>query len=284
VKRREKARPGLTLSEDARERLSEWPPAHRARFAELVEDASSDLQREMLHRALSCGHPIPELHAFADALRSMSDAEVYDACTLSWDSGLKDSVVARLRAEADPLYAFSANGNALSPQEDTPSLPLRHVAPQFAVPPEVSNIIPTGRRAVRDLGASPDDPPSGPTVGGSVAEDLLNASIRGLGIHFSERAVDAPSFPVERALDLAAAAIERGIPVPVVLGPRPGEHIRYALLLQVAPGGSNRAFQLHDPTADETVWVNAGDFVNRRELPLSNKTLRRITAMALPTT
>jgi hypothetical protein len=285
VKRREKKPPTLALSEEARERLSEWPRDHRGRFEELIEDAASDLQREMLQRAVSCGHSLSELHAFADALRAMTDAEVYDACTLSWNSGLQDSVVARLRAEADPLYAFSANGNALSPREDTPSLPLRHVSAQLLVPPEVSNVVPTRKRAaVRDLGASPDDPGTTTGLNGALAEDLLNASLRGLGIRLSERAVDGPSFPLERALELAAAALERGIPVPVVLGPKAGDHARYALLLQAAPVGSGRAFELHDPTADETVWVNAGDFMNRKELPLSNKTLRRITAIALPKT
>jgi hypothetical protein len=284
LKRRDSAGAALVLSEDARERLSEWPREHRARFDELIEDAASDLQREMLQRALSCGHALSELHAFADALRSMPDAEIYETCTLSWNSGLHDSVVARLRAEADPLYAFSANGNALSPQEETPARPGRHISAQLLVPPEAANVVRTAKRPIVELGASPDDPVTGPGPRGAVAEDLLNASLRGLGIHLSERPVDGPSFPLERALELAAAALERGIPVPVVLGPKAGEHHRYALLLQVQPAGSGRAFELHDPTADETVWINAGDFVNRAELPLSNKTLRRITAIALPKT
>ncbi|HEX4621725.1 MAG TPA: hypothetical protein VH208_09180 [Myxococcaceae bacterium] len=275
MKRRDPAGAALVLSEDARERLSEWPREDRGRFDELIEDAVSDLQREMLQRALGCGRSLSELHAFADALRALPDQEIYETCTLSSSSGLHDSVVARLRAEADPLYAFTANGNTLSP---------RHTFVHRVVPPEAANVVQTAKRPIVELGASPDDPVTGPGSEGALAEDLLNASVRGLGIHLRERPVDGPSFPLERALDLAAAALERGIPVPVVLGPKAGEHHRYALLLQVQPAGSSRAFELHDPTADETVWINAGDFVNRAELPLSNKTLRRITAIALPKT
>ena len=74
----------------------------------------------------------------------------------------------------------------------------------------------------------------------------------------------------------------RGVPIPIVLGPSPGEYRRYALILQVSTTGKSRAFQLHDPFTQETVWVNEGDLFARTELPFATKTHRRITAIALP--
>ena len=75
---------------------------------------------------------------------------------------------------------------------------------------------------------------------------------------------------------------ERGLPVPLSLGAGAQKYSRYALILQVAPAGTSRAFQLHDPVSKETVWANEGDLLGRNELPFSNKSLRRITAIALP--
>ena len=45
----------------------------------------------------------------------------------------------------------------------------------------------------------------------------------------------------DRALDSAAAALKRGLPVPVILGAGAQKYSRYALILQVAPAGISRA-------------------------------------------
>ena len=53
------------LGEEAREKLGAWPAKARALFKELVEDASSEMQRELLQRAVAAGHSPAEIHAFA---------------------------------------------------------------------------------------------------------------------------------------------------------------------------------------------------------------------------
>ena len=114
-------RPGDMLSNEVREHLERWPAKERALFLELLEDAPSELQREFLQRTVAAGHSPPEVHAFADALRSMSDAEAFVACTLEADAPDGYTVVQLLRAEADPLYAFELKGGELSPNEEMQS-------------------------------------------------------------------------------------------------------------------------------------------------------------------
>ena len=111
---------------------------------------------------------------------------------------------------------------------------------------------------------------------------MLNHAFAGLGLRFRERIVDGPRFTLETALDRAALALERGIPVPVVLGSEVGDFVAYAMFLQVFKIGSRRAFQLHDPFSRTTAWVAERDLIARRQLPGMDRTRRRLTAISLP--
>ena len=120
---------GFPLSEEANELLAQWPARARELFEELIDDAGSDLQRELIQRAVVAAHSPAEVHAFADALRGMSDEEAYEACTLH-DSAPEDYTVAQLlRAEADPLFAFELMGGNIEPNEEALGfVPPRRVA------------------------------------------------------------------------------------------------------------------------------------------------------------
>jgi hypothetical protein len=130
-------------------------------------------------------------------------------------------------------------------------------------------------------------PGSSPVLGGPVAiklmEDALNEAVRPLGPSYRECDVDGEAgIPLEQALDQAAAALQRGVVVPVTLGPSPGQHRRFAVLMQLSVVGKNRAWQLYELVSQELVWANEGDLLMRTELPFSNKSNRRITRFALP--
>ncbi len=106
------------LGEEAKEKLNAWPSKARALFKELVEDAASELQRELLQRAVAAGHSPAEMHAFADELRGLDDEQAFDACTLDAHAPEGYTVVQLLRAEADPLYAYELKGHSLTPADD----------------------------------------------------------------------------------------------------------------------------------------------------------------------
>ncbi|MHB8876358.1 MAG: hypothetical protein ACYC8T_21915, partial [Myxococcaceae bacterium] len=213
------------LSKDAREQLSRWTQADQQLFAELLQDAPTELQQEMIQRALAAAHTPAELHAFCDEIRPLSDEEVFDACTLA-DARSAHSVVERLRAEADPIYGFELNGHQLTPKlEDDAGpaydtgaggRPMRRLAAALMVPPAPPQVGPKPRGyapessvawgktlALLDLGVStggelPErkapSPAGGTAVGaeGRIAEDLMNEAVRALGLTFREQAVDGP--------------------------------------------------------------------------------------------
>lgn len=152
------------LSEEALEKLEAWPPKSRALFEELVEDASSEMQRELLQRAVAAGHTPAEVHAFADELRVLEDDEAFDACTLDADAPEGYTVMQLLRAEADPLYAFELKGNALSPADDEAGLgdiastPTRELEELPYVPPPRESGSGSGRPLPPKFDSGASDP------------------------------------------------------------------------------------------------------------------------------
>lgn len=292
------------LIPDAREQLESWPEDEQQRFHEQLEDAASELQRELLGRALAAGHDVQALHAFADALRPLSDQEAFAACTVSEGSSAgARSVVARLRAEADPLFAFESNGfltRALEADEDDPSI----VAPRRSIPASLLAPIapPVYARAARPAfdeesrverapgraaAAEPFSDRARPQEsaapsGRAYAGELYTEATRALGLSYREEAVDVARLTLEAALERVAEALGRNILVPAAIGAEPGEFRKDVLFLQVQPAGKSRSFQLHDPFGGETVWVHERDLLGRLELPFRDKRSRRITAVSLP--
>ena len=269
------------------ELLDGWTVQERRIFFEVLEDAATELQRELIQRAAAARHTAAEIHAFADEIRGMTDGEIFDACTP--DSSATVTVAQRLRAQVDPLYALEVNGRKLSPRfEDDPgpayATGTNRPRPQlFRTPPALTMPVPSAfEPSSRELGSSRGDPPT-PRATTSGRESRFSEAVRGLGVQLREYRVDeAGALTLEKGLELAARALAAGTPVVATLGRKAGELTRCVLMLQEKPVGSTRAFQLHDPFTGETVWANERDLLGRSELPFSAKMYRRITALTLP--
>jgi hypothetical protein len=292
------------LSDDAEVALGQWSASARTLFEELIEDAGSELQRELLARALAAGHRSSEVHAFADQIRSLRDPALFEACTFRAPSPGDFTVAELLRAEADPLYAFGLNGGTIEPRDDRPR-PRAEVSMAPLTPPASPLSQPMGARkpafdsqgsgtrravppaadALGSLLTSPSGLHVAPTaaVGEPLAEGPLNDATRSLGVAWRETDLDTRGgVALGDALAVAATALARGIPVPCTMGPGVGQHRRFVLLLQISSAGKSRAWQLYDPLSRELVWANESDLLAARELPFANKVNRRLTRIVLP--
>ncbi len=294
------------ISEDALLQLDKWPKGARTLLDELLEDAGSDLQREFIIRSIAAGHTPPEVHAFADELRAMSDAEAYRACTLH-DAPPEDFTVAQLlRAESDPLFAFEALGGQLEPNETldvTPPPPETAVSSPSLDPvvaalqkKKLNTFEADSRGMVRpktdwsDLSPQPAsalrlEKDNGPSAGPATRfiEGSLNEATRSMQLSWKENDIDLPGgLSLSDAIATALGALARGIPVPAAIGPRAGEHRKFIVILQTSTSGKSRAWQLHDPQTNETLWANENDLLAGVELPFNNKANRRLTRIVLP--
>ncbi|MBM4779072.1 MAG: hypothetical protein GQE15_15305 [Archangiaceae bacterium] len=301
----------MTVPDEVQAVLDGWSARGRKIFQELMEDASSELQQELVQRAILAGHTTGEVHAFADELRGLSDDECFAACTLDDDAPEDYTVTQLLRAESDPLFAFELKGGTLTPNEEDD-------APSAALPAQRREVMdaPIARELAADpvrrakeqragfnaesggfrsmvaskpaaLAATPVAPsgamPAMPAAAGRLFEDLLGEATRALGVSWREVELDVPGgVPIDQALQQAAGALQRGIPIPCVIGNAQGRPLRYLLVLQTSTSGTNRAFQLYEPFSQELVWANEKDLLSRGELPFDNKSLRRLLRMALP--
>lgn len=299
------------VSEEAQDQLDGWPPTARVLFEELLEDAGSDLQRELILRAVAAAHTPSEVHAFADELRALSDEEAYEACTLH-DAAPEDYTVAQLlRAEADPLFAFELKGGTIEPNESAPAftppprpaVKVRDLHAEPMVDPLLAVL--SRKRSSESFEAEspgvraksldwnelqPNRPPppkkdesAQSTNGARLLENLLADATRSLQVSWKEHDVDLPGgLSMQEAVASASGALARGIPVPCAVGPRAGDHRVFIVLLQLSTSGKNRAIQLYNPFSTEVLWVNEGDLLASYELPFANKMNRRITRIVLP--
>jgi hypothetical protein len=113
------------------------------------------------------------------------------------------------------------------------------------------------------------------------ADDLFNDALKPFSLALDEHIIDDEKITLEKVLSLATESLLKGLPVPVVLGSARGDHRRYALMLQVVMSPTGRSFQLHDPFAQETVWINDTDLLGLSQLGFSEKAHKRLTAIAL---
>jgi hypothetical protein len=290
---------GYPVSDEANELLAQWPARARALFDELLDDAGSDLQRELIQRAVVAAHTPAEVHAFADEIRALPDEKAFQACTLD-DSVPNDfTVMQLLTAESDPLFAFELKGGHLDPAEDDDEQPSPRppgVTPAAAGPGAKKSAPATfdshqnlpNASPARDWGARPSAPPKKePAPAGGAAnrllEDLVNEATRAFSVSWREHELDVDGgLSLDDALPHALKAVNAGTPVPCAIGPKPGDSRRLILLLQVSTTGKTRAWQLYDPLSSELLWANEGDLLQRTELPFANKAMRRLTRMVLP--
>lgn len=243
----------------------------RTQFLETLEDAKSDLQRELLERGLRAGRTVEALHAMADTIRPLPDDVLIARCHPEPEElGNPAAFQERLRQEADPLWALTERDEALR-------------APRPSVE----------RSAITDLGFGHSRRGGGESsvmessaVGRTAVpvEDLLNPEVSTLGLRYKQEVVDRDGLSLEAALPLAAAALDQGHPVPILLGKRMGDLRAAGLILQLERAGNRRVFQLYDLTEGVSTWVAEADLVGRRELPALPPEHRRITAVFLPST
>jgi hypothetical protein len=289
------------VSSEALEHLQQWPQGARQLFDELMEDAGSGLQRELLQRAVAAAHSPAEVHAFADELRGLSDEAAFSACTLG-EVPKGYSVVQLLRAEADPIFAFELNGGRLEPNdahaqrvqgkeevsevsERVDALSAGLSSRRRGKPALFDAQSPGGFGAARARRPMPRVGALGEPRAGKELRFIaaLTEATSSLDVDWREIDIDTEGgISIAEALEAAAVALSQGLPVPCLIGPSPRQHRRFVVLLQLSTSGKSRAWQLFDPMSSELVWVNEADLLAKLELPFANTMNRRLTRVVLP--
>lgn len=271
----------------ARSQVDAWPVAAQQLFAELWEDAPSELQRELLSRAVAHGHSIAEVHAFADALRPLNDAQAFDRCTTKARHRTGRPLSEMLLSESDPVRAFVLNGGEISP--GGPAGP-RDIPPPPTVAPKPKNRPTFDEREeggakkthaflASELGKSPSEVSR---IKAPVHDLLTDALKRFYVTYREEMMTGATPASFDSIAAKLATAVSDGIPVAAALGSSEGEERRLVLFLQVQMSGDVRAYELLDVISQEVVWVNEKDLTTGLENHFSDKRNGRVLRFILP--
>jgi hypothetical protein len=252
----------------------------QSRLRELLEDAASPLQVELLKRGIAAGRSVGELHAFGDAIRGMTDAALFEAFTVNSTKG-NLPLQALLAAQADPLAAFVLSGGVLTPSAEpvTTAAPVKRTTQKTFM----GDSEPTQPHRVLRLNSSDLNPATVSETDLSTLQSALNSLCRGLNVSWTVYDVGAgQKMSVAEALQRALVHIDRGLCIPFGLRPLKGSGLGYLLALQVRKSPTGTAIQLLDIASSETSWVHEGDVLHGRELPFADKRLRMVCRTALP--
>lgn len=224
---------------------SGWAQPARDTWTQLLAGAASELQGELLRRALVAKHSLTELEDFAEDIRRLPDEVLYGACSLRSEvqSATRLTVKQRLRAEADPLIAFELSGVHASNDDE----------------------ITDGSAPLTGVATAPEHVRGGLGETRFWVEDILNLMVRPLGVTYREHVFRAS--PRTNLLRRVANALHDGHPVPGLLVRANGEPVGPVLFLQSADSSEGRLLQVHALLSKETLWLDSRGLLTGEPLP-----------------
>ena len=257
-------------------------------FRGLLTNASADIERAFIAKALASDHTVAEVTTFATTIKGMSEAWLIQnlnvfQVTSAADTGGGTGIIQQfgnscgptsvqvLRAEADPIYALALNsgGNVGTASQTAVTNPASITNATVAT--EQSSIL--AAHAAAKTGNAPTDRAS--PGGGAWVESDMNARKRATGVEYKRKDI-GDDISVDQALAIMTVNVGMGIDVPIVVGSKAGDYAHYVVVVRKQ---GNR-FQIHDVWAGQTVWRTATDFrENRLNLPSNHKA---ISALAEP--
>jgi hypothetical protein len=233
----------------AGQRRAELSAAERVAFTALLDHAASDLERAWLYKALTAGHGLGELEAFANTIRGKDvgwldghlslidrggtgnqarqgvDVRQYEDTTC----GTTSLIVTH--AEADPLYALSLTEDDFA---------ARFKAERDRVHDETNLLWPEA------FGTSPKG-----------MAGYLTARSGVLGTEYGWHLVDDTNQrDISAAMREVVTSADRGHPVPVLVGGQVPRH--YVLVV----GHSGGDVLIYEPTGGDTVRIAERDFLD----------------------
>ena len=257
-------------------------------FRGLLTNASADIERAFIAKALASDHTVAEVTTFATTIKGMSEAWLIQnlnvfQVTSAADTGGGTGIIQQfgnscgptsvqvLRAEADPIYALALNsgGNVGTASQTAVTNPASITNATVAT--EQSSIL--AAHAAAKTGNAPTDRAS--PGGGAWVESDMNARKRATGVEYKRKDI-GDDISVDQALAIMTVNVGMGIDVPIVVGSKAGDYAHYVVVVRKQ---GNR-FQIHDVWAGQTVWRTATDFrESRLNLPSNHKA---ISALAEP--
>jgi hypothetical protein len=259
-------------ADDAKAKLS---PADQKKYQDLLDAAKSDKEKQYLAKGLSAGHSIAELQAFEAKIAGKDAKWMQDNLSLTgnsqgkgvkqqWSMSCNATTAEAVRGEMDPLYALKMH-------EDNPDITARNDADPTKLNPNLA----ADQKAQLES-AYPDGKSGGlarpvgdhSKVPGRWNTDLLNKDKDSTGVNYTNKKIGAGGLTVDQAVDDISADVQKGMPVPIVIGDGGQAAYAHYVLVTATDPGPPRSFSIHDP-ANGTTEVRTEDELKNGKIDLA---------------
>ncbi len=235
-------------------------PAEQKQLEHVMKAAKSDKERLYIQKGLASGHSVAELRTFAHEIAGKDDEWMQDHLGLTGDShgkGVKQqwsmscnaTTVEAVLGQLDPIYALKMH-------KDNPNLSKADDSNAMALNPKMAAdqkaMLETRYADGTEGGRAHNRGGPDPNQRGRWNTDLLNKNKASTGLTFTHKAVGT-DVTVDQVVDELTADVQKGLPVPLVIGDGSPEHTNahYVLVLATA-AGPPRFFAIHDPASGDT--------------------------------
>ncbi len=280
---------GAYHSERAEKRFASLGIFENIQFCIQLILAKNYQERQWLFKALAANRTIDEIQTFAGRIRGQTREWMQDHLRLTgstFDSGIQQqwshscnaTSVQAVRGEADPIYALEIHDNNPNPYT-------ANNASGTAANPSMAGDQKTMLESTYSGGASGahkgvSASRSNIAAGsGRWADDLLNKQSTQTGLGYSTKKIGS-GFSVGDAIDAINAGVERGNPVPIVIGGTSTSYTHYVVVTQIDKGTTPHTYRIHDPWNGVTVTRSVDDLKNGT-INLANSNI--ISAVEVPT-
>lgn len=229
-------------------------------FDNLLQRAGAANEQRYLYKALASGHSLAELTTFATRIRGKSAAWMQNNLRLTgsttgtgvqqqWSHSCNVTTVQAVRGEMDPIYALRIH-------DENPNFGVVDDADATRRNPRLAAEQQAGLESVyggTKFGAHSGVAAARGAAGGRGrwADDLLNQMSNVTGLTYSTQLV-GPDVTAAQARARIDTAVDRGMPVPIVIGNGAGQYTHYVLVTGRA-AGPPPTYTIHDPWSGRTV-------------------------------
>jgi hypothetical protein len=268
----------------ANDKFDKLSPEEKEEFQKILDNAQSEDERMYIWKAFAACHSVDECSDFADKIRGkdadwmqdklkLTGSTTGDGIQQQWSHSCNATAAQAIRGEMDPVYALkqhedNPNFGSVDDSDATKENPNLAQEQKDMLEKEYDGPA-SGKHS--GVAADRDDAGSG---GGRWASDHFNDLKDVTGVEYTtEKDPD-----VNDAMDNIDAGVEKGVPVPIVIGNGPGQYTHYVVVTGSDPGPP-KTYTIHDPWTGKTVTRTADDVENGKiDIAGSNK----ITAIENP--
>jgi hypothetical protein len=265
-------------ADDAKTKL---PPEDQKKYQDMLDGAKSDKEKQYLQKGLAAGHSLSELQAFQSKIAGKDEKWMQDNLALTgnsegkgvkqqWSMSCNATTAEAVRGQMDPLYALKMH-------EDNPDI----TDADNADPTKKNDKLAADQKAQLES-ANPDGSLGGQArarddtsnARGRWNTDLLNKDSDSTGMKFDRKMIGGTGPTVDQAVDDISSDVEKGMPVPIVIGDGGAHANAHYVLVTAVDKGPPKAFSIHDP-GNGTTEVRTEDELKNGKIDLAGDPMKK---------